>query len=85
MTKGRKLFRAALTLFAILLCTATYRVYSQATKPSLNEARHEFRTHLTQNLRENAAVDQPPDGLFDVIAYDSPVGKLVHCHASNLG
>lgn len=44
--------------------------------PTLSEARNGFQTRLVRKHKANEPVEQPPRGLFQVVQYDSPVGKL---------
>jgi dienelactone hydrolase len=49
------------------------------TKPvptTLTEARRGFQTKLLRKESGKGTIDQPPPKLFQVVSYDSPVGKL---------
>ncbi|WP_145245424.1 hypothetical protein [Aeoliella mucimassa] len=40
------------------------------------EARKHFTTQLIQEVKIDEPVDQPPEGVFDVVSYPSPLGKM---------
>ncbi|WP_442508643.1 alpha/beta hydrolase family protein [Novipirellula sp. SH528] len=43
---------------------------------SFADARRAFKTHLVRQEKTNEAVPTPPSQLFEVVQFDSPVGKL---------
>src|SRR5262245_60552827 len=81
----------ALTLLPLLLLTGCDRpspstpaaksaapaaVDKPEAKPTLAEARRGFKTTILRPRGPKEAVDPPPTGVFDVVRYDSPAGKL---------
>lgn len=45
-------------------------------KPTLSEARQGFKTRLIKTETENEPVAVPPKALFQIVYYESPIGKL---------
>src|SRR5687768_3505351 len=48
----------------------------QDAKQSLTEARRGFQTKLVKKVQRDEAPPPPPPALFQIVRYDSPVGKL---------
>jgi pimeloyl-ACP methyl ester carboxylesterase len=48
----------------------------QAAKPSLLESRRGFHTNLVSHPREEFPVEDPPENLFRIVTYPSPVAQL---------
>jgi dipeptidyl aminopeptidase/acylaminoacyl peptidase len=49
---------------------------TEVAKASLKQARAGFKTKLVPGNAEKEPVDVPPPGLFQIVKYDSPAGKL---------
>ncbi len=45
-------------------------------KISLAEARREFKTKLVQETSSGVPLPEPPDGLFRIVQFDAPLGKM---------
>src|SRR5580698_8351797 len=68
----------ALTAFLLLAahCTKADDAPAAAPATTLAQARSQFKTNLLKTVVDNYSVPNPPNGVFNVVQYDSPVGPL---------
>lgn len=66
----------AVLLAILFVCGCGGRLGPPDTGRSLAEARQGFQAKLISQKYAKEPVPQPPPGLFDLVRYDAPVGKL---------
>jgi len=68
--------KAAVLIATTFICGCASSVGTPTTEPSLLEARRGFQTNLIKKQAEREAVPEPPPGMFTIVRYDSPAGKM---------
>ena len=75
MKKMIKIFLTMAVIFALTACN-TGSDNDDSINISFAQARAEFTTNLTRQVNNQAPIPTPPNGMFDIVHYDSDVGPL---------
>lgn len=79
--KRFSLLSSLVIVLAIGACTIKQSTHPELSsrpekKPTLSEARRGFKTQLIKTETESEPVAVPPKALFQIVYYESPIGKL---------
>jgi len=77
MANNLKVILASMT--ALLLCSVQADAQSPSdpkSMPTFAEVHRQFKTNLVTQLKSNQPIDAPPSGIFNLVQYNSPVGRL---------